>query len=168
MKHLFLPGILLSFLALPAYTSGPDDDLGTVPNSAAGGGTQPNGTRTEKPIVVGPCDNQSAGGTTVVTTCVEGNKVVLKQNGDALVQDGTECLIQTTFSGDAVTVGPNCTVGVSGPASPVRVGYGSEVTVHNSSLGSNMRVTLADGSSQTVLPQQIRVFPPISPPGGGS
>ena len=156
-----------------AGINGPDDDPGTLPSQSSGGQSQsgadpqPGSARQDSKVTnVQPCSSDSSGGTTVVNTCESSGPVALKNSGDVLVGDDRTAIIETSESQDVVKVGVNSHIALEGPASPVKLGYGSDAYVTNTSAGSNMRVERPGVPPVIVPPGATRYVPPVqSPPG---
>lgn len=150
-------------LVLAASAFAQNSDLGTL--AAAGAKADPS-RQGSTATVIGPCDTGGAGGTFVVTGCSAGTKVVVTPGGDTRILDGSTAAVSTTEYQDTVQVGEFCGAYVEGPGSPVRIGWGSEVDVKNTSQGSNMKVTKADGTNVYLNPGEKRTFPALTPPPG--
>lgn len=164
MKHLFLPGILLSFLALPVHTSGPSDDLGTLPAA----GAQPDPGRTQPgTVAVSPCETDANGGTAAANQCGSEGDIFIKSNGDVNVTPGTTGVVATGSRTDTVNVDDDCAMVIAGPASAVNInGFGCDVTVTNTHPYANMPVKVGAGASPVyVAPGETKNYKTVPAPG---
>lgn len=160
MKHLFLPGILLSFLALPALSEqasvGGDDNVGTLPYNG--------GRASQKAINVAPCNVEEHAGSAVANGCTSGGSVTIKDNGDILCPADTSAVVLTNDRNDTTKIGADSFVESYVAGGTTIIGNNCEVNVHNTHPNQAAPVKVG-GSTVYVPPGTTQHFSTVPPPG---